>query len=124
MFQRIAAAQSLQYSEGKYKRGGAINADGTINSSLLENSMLNNSLIIQNAKNESVTWDETGITITNSLSANEIVRLVSGGIALTSDGGKKWTTGITGDGINANVITTGRLDTDLIRIFCRWRAKF
>ena len=131
LFQRIAAAtQSLQYHEGEYRRAAnAINADGTINSSLLKNSLKNNELLIKNAKDESVVWDETGITITNFLNPNNIVRLVSGGIVLTSDGGKNWTTGITGEGINANVITTGRLDTNRIRIFnaeqqtFEWNAK-
>ena len=119
LFQRITAAtQSLQYHEGEYTRAAqAINSDGTINSSLLQNSLKNNNLILQNAKNESVFWDETGITISSFVDSNKIVRLTSGGIVLSSDGGRNWTTGITGEGINASTITTGRLDTNLIRIF-------
>ena len=119
LFQRMAAtSQSLQYHEGEYRRAAsAINDDGTINSVLMQNTLRDNALIIQNARNQSVTWDETGITISNYLNANEIVRLTSGGIALTTDGGRSWTTGITGNGINADVITAGRIDTDRIRIF-------
>lgn len=119
LFQRIAAAsQSLQYHEGAYRRAAsAINSDGTINSALLQNSLEANALVIQNANNQSVVWDETGITISNFVNANEIVRLTSRGIVLSSNGGKDWTTGITGDGINADVITAGRIDTDRIRIF-------
>jgi len=44
------------------------------------------------------------------------VRIVSGGIFLSKDGGHTWRTGITGSGINANYITTGCLDVNLIRI--------
>lgn len=119
LFQRIAAtSQSLQYNEGAYNRAAsAVNGDGTINSVLLQNSLRNNELVIKNAKNQSVTWDDTGITISNFKNANEIVRLTSGGIVLTNDGGQSWTTGITGNGINADVVTTGRLDTNRIRIF-------
>ena len=119
LFQRIAAAsQSLQYAEGEYKRAsGAVNPDGTINSSLMQNSLMDNELIIKNAKNQAVTWDETGISISNFKDAANVVRLTSDGIVLTNDGGLTWTTGITGSGINASVITTGRLDTDRIRIF-------
>ena len=119
LFQRITAVtQSLQYHEGEYKRAAnVINPDGSIRSSLLQDSMNNNNLIIKNAKDESVVWDETGITITNFLNPSNIVRLVSGGIVLSSDGGRTWTTGITGEGINASVVTTGRLDTNRIRIF-------
>lgn len=119
LFQRIAAAtQSLQYHEGEYKRAAhVVDSNGIINASILQNSMNNNNLVLKNAKQESVYWDETGITLSNFLNSNNIVRLVSGGILLTNDGGKSWTTGITGDGINANVVTTGRLDTERIRIF-------
>lgn len=35
----------------------------------------------------------------------------------TEDGNWKWNTGITPEGINANIITTGRLDTNLINIY-------
>ena len=119
LFQRIAAtSQSLQYHEGAYQRAAsAINNDGTINSALLQNSLEANALVIQNANNQSVIWDETGITISNFINANEIVRLTSNGIVLSTDGGRSWTTGITGNGINADVITAGRIDTDRIRIF-------
>lgn len=119
LFQRMAAtSQSLQYHEGEYQRAAsAINDDGTINSMLMQNTLKDNALIIQNARNQSVVWDETGITISNFLNASEIVRLTSKGIALTTDGGRSWTTGITGSGINADIITAGRIDTDRIRIF-------
>ena len=119
LFQRIAAtSQSLQYNEGLYNRAAsAITDNGSIQPALLQNSLKDNELIIQNAKNQSVSWDETGITISNFVNANELVRLTSGGIVLSKDGGQTWTTGISGSGINAEVITTGRLDTDRIRIF-------
>lgn len=119
LFQRIAATtQSLQYSEGSYKRAAAaINNDGTIKGSLLQNSMENNSLVLQNAKSESVVWDESGITVSSTQNGNEIVRIVGGGIVLSNDGGKTWITGITGSGINANTISTGVLNTNNIRIF-------
>ena len=126
LFQRIAAAsQSLQYAEGEYKRAaGAVNPDGTINSTLMQNSLMDNELIIKNAKNQSVTWDDTGISISSFDNATSIVKLTSNGIVLTNDGGMTWTTGITGDGINASVITTGRLDTDRIRIFSEGMQTF
>lgn len=119
LFQRIAATtQSFQYAEGRYERAAAaINEDGTINSSLLQNSLESNALVLKNSQNNSVTWDSEGITVSNFLRANEKVRIVSGGIMLTTDGGKTWSTGITGNGINASVVTTGRLDADKIRIF-------
>ena len=56
-------------------------------------------------------WDETGITTTSLSNPSEILRIVSGGIFLSSDGGSTWTTGVTGSGINASHLTAGKIDT-------------
>lgn len=126
LFQRIAAeTQSLQYHSGEYKRAAdAIGQDYIIDGTLMQNSLKNNELVIQNAHNQAVFWDDSGISISNSRNPNEIVRLTSNGIVLTKDGGFNWETGITANGINADVITAGRLDTNMIRIFNGERQTF
>jgi hypothetical protein len=45
-----------------------------------------------------------------------MVRIVSGGIFLSTDGGVTWNTGITGSGINANFLTTGQINTESVNI--------
>jgi hypothetical protein len=60
--------------------------------------------------------DESGITTRSLVKPNEIVRLVSGGLFLSNDGGTTWSTGITGSGINASYITTGQLNTSMVNI--------
>ena len=45
-----------------------------------------------------------------------MVRIVSGGIFLSVDGGITWNTGLTGKGINANYITSGQINTGRINI--------
>jgi hypothetical protein len=45
-----------------------------------------------------------------------MVRLVSGGIMLSNDGGYSWRTGITAGGINADYLRTGRINTENIVI--------
>lgn len=118
LFQRITATtQSVEYSTGQYNKATSIvQTDGTISPGTIQNSLANNAFVISNARDQSVVWDETGITTTSLSNPNEIVRIVSGGVFLTDDGGINWHTGITGKGINANYITTGQLDTSLIRI--------
>lgn len=118
LFQRITATtQSLQYQTGNYNRAaGSFNTDGSIVQSSLQNSLINNSLILSNATDQSVVWDETGITITNLAKPNEIVRLVSGGILITSNGGETWSAGITGNGINTSYLTAGQIDASRINI--------
>lgn len=118
LFQRITATtQSLQYSQGGYARAAnVIETNGTITASTLENSFKNNSIIISNAKDQSVTTGENGITVTSLTKPNEVIRLVSGGIMLSTDAGKSWTAGITASGINANSVAAGTIDTSQVTI--------
>ena len=118
LFQRITAqTQSLQYSSGAYnKAAGVVTTEGTIKSEVLGQSLINSNLILSNARDQSVVTDESGITITNLTNYRELVRLVSGGIFLSADGGQSWNNAITGNGINANYINAGQIDTALIRV--------
>jgi hypothetical protein len=94
-----------------------VDTNGNIAPSCLEDAFANNAYVLSNAANQSVKWDETGITTTNTRNPAELVRLTSGGMFLSKDGGEKWTTGITADGINAKVITTGALNTGVVNIY-------
>lgn len=118
LFQRITATtNSVQYSSGAYGRAASIvENDGSINSYTMQMSLANNSYVISNAKDQSVIWDETGITTSSPSDPSNLVRIVNGGVFLSSDGGANWTTGITGSGINANYITVGAVDTSKIVI--------
>lgn len=118
LFQRITATtQAIEYSTGQYNKvSNIVKEDGTIEIGTLQNSIANNALIIQNAKDQTVIWDETGITTISLTNPSEVVRIVSGGIFLSTDGGITWTTGVTGRGINANTITSGQLNTQEVHI--------
>lgn len=126
LFQRITTTtQKIEFHSGAYNRAAnIINPDGSIASEALQDAFANNAAILKNANNNSVTWDEKGIITKNILNLNEIVRITSGGIFLTNDGGQTWTTGITGQGINAKTITTGQLNTELITILNGNQASF
>lgn len=118
LFQRITATTtSIEFSTGKYEKASSIiDENGNIKPTVLESSMINNNFIISNAKDESVVIDDQGITATNLYDPSKAIRIVSGGLFLTQDGGQTWTTGISGYGINANCLTTGRVDTQTITI--------
>jgi hypothetical protein len=91
--------------------------------------MANNAIRLENAKDQSVVWDETGITTASLSNPSEIVRIVSGGIFLSTDGGVTWNTGITGSGMNANFIITGQINASVVNIMSgsfpsfRWDSK-
>lgn len=118
LFQRLTAqVQKVEFNSGAYDRtAAALTADGLLNSELLQKSLDGNHLILKNADNQSVVWDKKGITATNLKNPSELIRIVGGGVFLTTDGGVNWTTGITGSGINAQVINTGRLNTNQVII--------
>lgn len=118
LFQRITATtNNVQYSSGAYGRAASIvENDGSISSYTMQMSLANNSYVISNAKDQSVIWDETGITTTSPSDPSNLVRIVNGGVFLSSDGGASWTTGITGGGINANYLTVGAVDTSKVII--------
>ena len=119
LFKRLAAsAQQIHFHSGEFQRAADIvDANGNIAPSCLEDAFSNNTYVLSNAANQTVKMDEYGITTTNDLNPAEILRITSGGMFLSNNGGDKWTTGITANGINAKVITTGQLDTGKINIF-------
>ena len=126
LFQRIAAqTQQAEYHTGEYNRAaGVVEADGKISITTLENSFANNSLKLSNARDQSVVWDETGITTTSLSNPSEMVRIISGGIFLSTDGGQNWKTGVTGRGINTSYLTSGQINTNEIYIMNGNNAAF
>ncbi|MDC3412512.1 phage tail protein [Terrihalobacillus insolitus] len=52
-------------------------------------------------------WNETGFFAIDPNNINNIVRITSGGIGVSTDGGTTYRTAMTGDGIVADVITSG-----------------
>lgn len=118
LFQRITAqTQQAEYHTGEYERASrVVNTDGTISIAALENAFANNEFRLQSAKDQSVVMNEYGITSTSTTNPDEIVRIVSGGIFLSVDGGRTWRTGITGQGMNSSYLTAGQIDVDKIFI--------
>lgn len=119
LFQRITATtQSLQYEQGSYKRAAnAVKSDNTIDFNILQDTFDANKDLVLNASNQQVTWDSTGITITDNINTASKVRLISGGIFITNDGGATWKNAVRGDGINTDILTAGRINTEEIYIY-------
>ena len=126
LFQRITAqTQQAEYHTGEYKRAANIvEPDGTISVSTLENSFANNSLKLSNVRDQSVIIDEYGITSTSLANPSEMVRIVNGGIFMSTDGGQSWKTGLTGYGLNSSYLTTGQINTNEIYIMNGNNAAF
>lgn len=119
LFQRITASvQNLEFTQGKYAKAANIMAsDGTIRSSVIQNTFNENKDLVYGAQNESATIDNTGITVTDTANGAKQVKITSGGIFVTDDGGASWKNAIRGDGISADVVTTGKLNTEAVTIY-------
>jgi len=98
---------------------------GEVEQDVLQTTLDNNDFAF-NFSNTSITLDDTGgLVLTNvSQSSNGVygqVALRGGGVfcsnSVDANGDRIWMTGITPDGVNASLVTAGRLDTNLIRIY-------
>lgn len=119
LFQRIVATtQSLQYVQGSYaKAASVINQDKTLNFNLLQETFDYNTDLVLNASNQDVTWGPDGITIRDNLNSASQLRIMSGGLFVTSDGGLTWKNAIRGDGISTDLLTAGRINVGEIYIY-------
>jgi hypothetical protein len=126
LFQRITAqTQQAEYHTGEYARAASVvETNGTISVDTLANSFANNSFKLSNARDQSVVWDSSGITTTSLSNPSEMVRIISGGVFLSSDGGQSWKTGSTGNGINTSSLTSGQINTNEIYIMNGNNAAF
>lgn len=115
----VASTEDMKANSYSYGiAAGAFAADGSIKQSILQNTI--NKVNLNYAfNNGNLTIDElNGIWAT---SENGVVAVRGGGIFCANqkdgNGNWLWNTGITPSGINANLLTAGQIDTNLIRIF-------
>ena len=134
LFKAITATvQQVQYSTGAYQKAAELavsNEEDRLK--FLQGALNSAEMAIKNAGDQTVIWDNRGITVTDSLNNARQLRLVSGAImfrTLDENGDEVWKTGITPEGISADLITAGRLDAGLIQIMdknhpsFRWDAR-
>jgi hypothetical protein len=84
------------------------------------------------SKKHDVVWDNTGITVTDRTTPTNQVKIVGGAILFSLEDPitkkQTWRTGVTNQGISADLITAGRLDAGVIQIMSgkepvfRWDA--
>lgn len=112
LFQRITSTtQSLQYASGSYARAaGIVESDGTIKGETLQDSIKNNGDLVFGATDESVIWNNTGITVSDKSNSLKKTRLTSGGLFISVDGGATWKNAVRGEGISTQYLTAGTIN--------------
>lgn len=119
LFQKITATtQNLQYQMGEYARAAnVVTPTGEIKVSTLEQSFQNNSMVLSGSDNQSVIWDTgTGIEVIDNRISDNRVRVVGGGVFITTDGGVTWSNAISGNGINTRYLVAGQIDASKINL--------
>ena len=117
LFQSIAAAvTTLQLNENIYSRAENFTASGTIDTTILQKSFMENKDLVFSSSNNKVTQDNYGITIRTTDNSGDLLRAIASGIFISSDNGKSFTAGLTAKGMNAALITAGQLDTSKVVI--------
>lgn len=116
LFQKLTATvNSYQLNQATYNRASNITTSGALKYTTLQESFnQNKALTLTN--NDVVTNDNYGITVKNASNSNDIVRIVSGGIVLSNDGGETYTTGIYAGQLNTKLIKSGEINTELLKI--------
>ena len=117
LFQRISATvQAVERNEITYpKTTSILDESGLINSSLLANSLDGiGSSGFALTSNGSVQATQDGLLFRDLLSPSNMMRLSGIGLQVTADGGESWGTAIGAEGITADLLTAGTINTQRI----------
>jgi hypothetical protein len=123
LFQRISAAtQTLELNEQTYNKSDYFTADGKLSADLLQRTLDQNNFILANASDNSYILDHTGLSMHAIDNPTKQLRIIAEGLFVSNSrnlqtGQPLWRTGITADGISADLITAGAIDTANIRIY-------
>jgi len=124
IFQKLTSTMTeVKYNESELlNAANAITEFGTVKEQVFQKSLDTNNYKIQLGTNNDITIDKkSGITLVDEDNYSA-VKIIGNGIFLTEDykgSNSEWKTGITGNGINANALTAGNIDTKNINI---WNA--
>lgn len=115
--QIITATNTILNNKDIYGRANIINSKGELQSDTVTNALSTgkNSLSITST-NGKVVVDDNGLTATNPEDDQKLMRYNGTGILGSSNGGITWRNLMTQDGINANYIDAGTINTTKVSI--------
>lgn len=107
----------MQFVQGGYNRAaGIVNEKGELKADVLQDSLLAAQDIVTKATDESVVQDNTGITLTSLKNLDQKLKITSGGIVFSDDGGETWTTMMKAGQIGVQFLSAGSISTSKITI--------
>lgn len=121
LFQKIVATvQQTQYSTGSYEKAAALaEASAQAKMDFLQDALNSAHGKLTAAGQTTVVKDVNGLTLTDSATGDQM-RLIGGAILMNiwdkKSASRKWKTGLTPDGISADFLKAGTIDTTQISI--------
>ena len=117
LFQRISAAvQTVQYNEATYaKTSSILDENGLIRPELLSGSMLGAAgagFVL--TSDGTIRTDGSALIFQDLTNNANCVKIISGGIQISSDGGQTWGTALDANGISTDKLTAGTINTQNI----------
>jgi len=94
-----------------------LNPDGTIGKQMLQKTFDQNLFSIISGTNNSVIYDNNGITVKDLNDTLKMVRINAGIISMTEDGGVTWNVAMNAKGLNFKYAIGGRLDINEVAIY-------
>lgn len=121
LFQKITATvQQAQYSTGSYEKAVALaEANQAKKQQFISDAFAAANARFSAAGQQSVEQGVDGLLIYDTTKPCDAIRMIGGAILLSKqdeNGQQKWVTGVTSDGISANLITAGMLNAGEIAI--------
>lgn len=121
LFQKITATtQQVQYNEGSWNKAASFtDASADTQAKFLQDALNSAELELSNQANPSIAIDKFGITSTNLVRPSEKLKITNGTIFFhdsNEEGVGIWYPAITSRGINANLITAGQINTNLVQV--------
>ena len=114
----INATNTVLNHSDVYARTAILNTDGTIAGSALSDSLEKSSsenISLVGVKGSSL-LDSTGLVVSDPKDANRKLKYSGAGVYGTTDNGVTWLSMMTPEGINANYINAGSIDTKNVQI--------
>jgi len=121
----VKSAEVVKNQKDYYERALiGLDANGRPKFDILQATFDNNKFTVVNGTNNTVTFNDYGVTAKDNIDSNKFTRMNSGGIFVTEDGGLSYEVGLSSKGISATMITSGVLNTKVLQIWNSEQPKF
>lgn len=117
LFQQVTASvQSLTFNENIYKRSSNFTSLQSIETSSLQGALDKNNLTLVKTQENNIEINQTGQSGSDINNHNNKYMLNGQGLFFSNNGGQSWNVAVSPNGINADYIKAGTIDTNKIRI--------